>query len=320
MVLIAYFISASLSFADTVDYNNCNVINRKIIDLKRLQNSTYVDLRCNRLNSLKGLPLKSVKHLDISYNPIESLEDAELDSLIYIDITGTSIYELPEVLCKSKNLLTIVSRNGVLRYVPNCLYKENLRVLNVSLTESVITSQVTNCIALENLTIFGSSKTISIQTLNYISRLPKLSHLGLYDVKSLEGLKNIRDNIKSLSISISYSNDIDGILEELSHFTNLRVLEISIPPNSKIDSKILLLSQVESLMIHYSGKRELVRLPDEVKQLKNLKTLYDFENIKELKLDKGISIISRNFNRDPFLKRNGYTVLTYFDPAMIKLD
>jgi hypothetical protein len=320
MILIAYFLGASLAFADTVDYNNCNVINKKIIDVKRLQNSTYVELRCNRLNSLKGLPLKSVKHLDISYNPIKSLEGIDLNNLEYINITATDIRELPKSLCESRKPLIVISENGVLTYIPDCLFENNLSILNVYLLESTITPQIINCSSLKNISIIAKNRILEDQTIEYLSNLDGLSHLGLHDVNSLKGLNKIRDNINSLSISISNSNDIDGILEELSYFTNLRVLEISIPPNSKIESKILLLGQVESLMIQYSGKRELVRLPDEVKQLKNLKTLYDFENIKELKLDKGISIVSRNFNRDPFLKRNGYTVVSYFDPAMIKLD
>ena len=320
MILIAYFLGASLAFADTVDYNNCNLINKKIIDVKRLQNSTYVELRCNRLNSLKGLPLKSVKHLDISYNPIKSLEGIDLNNLEYINITATDIRELPKSLCESRKPLTVVSENGMLTYVPDCLFENNLSILNVYLLESAITPQIINCSSLKNISIIAKNRILEDQTIEYLSNLDGLSHLGLHDVNSLKGLNKIRDNINSLSISICDTCLVENILKELSNFSNLKILELNIPRNAHVGSEVRLLSQVEVLMIKRIGKNERVSLPIEILELKNLKGIYDFENVKELKLDNDVLIIRRNFNRDAFYKRMGYRLGTYYDPGVIDLN
>jgi hypothetical protein len=313
---ILSFVSVS---TDTIDFNNCNSIEKKIIDVTKFKDAHFVDLRCNGLTSLKNMPLNSVKFLNLSYNPIKSLEGIDLDNLEYINITATDIRELPKSLCGSRKPLIVESENGVLTYIPDCLFENNLSILNVYLLESTITPQIINCSSLKNLRIIAKNKIIEDQTIEYLSSLEGLSHLGLHNVNSLKGLNKIKDNINSLSISICDTCNVVNILNELSNFSNLKILELNIPRNAQVESEVRLLSQVEVLMIKRIGKNERVPLPIEILELKNLKAIYDFENVKELKLDNDVLIIRRNFNRDAFYKRMGYSLGIYNDPGIIDL-
>jgi len=284
-----------------------------------LKGAQYVDLRCNRLTSLKNMPLNSVKFLDISYNPIKSLKDTDLNSLELINITGTDIRDLPKSLCGLRKPLKVVSENGVLTYIPDCLFEDRLGILNVYLPESTITSQIINCSSLKNIIIIAKNRIIEEKTIDYISSLDGLTHLGLHNVNGLKGLNKIKDNISSLSISICDTCNVSNILNELSNFSNLKILELNIPSNAQVGSEVRLLSQVEVLMIKRIGRKERVSLPIEILELKNLKAIYDFENVKEINLDKGVLVIRRNFNRDAFYKRMGYRLGMYSDPGLIDL-
>ncbi len=242
-----------LGFVQGVGFVNSNNITELPPELFELSKLEELYLASNQFKSIPPeiRKLAQLQILDLSWNPFKKLpkEIGELKKLESLRLNGSQIKNLPDEIGELKALRTLMLIDNQLKSFPVTLTKlENLKHININ----------------------GSKRLNLTKTLDLFSKLPKLNHLNLPNVKKIpENIVELK-TLRTLYITDQNFKEFASPLETLSQMPNLRKLLIYDYSSDIINlpSEIGLITQLEELELLFYGK---VALPPETAKLTKLK-------------------------------------------------
>jgi len=258
-----------LIISDTFLYKHIDVIIKmpKLATLK-------IDFSLDKFEEDKIIKLSKLKtliNLELSFifNILTKLPQSIFDitSLRTLNINNIDLEVLPDNIRKLYNLQELRIYFTKISTLPKSIGNlSNLKKLEVELNEIThLPDSIGLLHNLESLSLFDNQLITLPETIGQLHKLQGL------DVKRNDALFRLPDSINTLSnireLSLSITNDTAQTFNNL-FLPSLEVLEVDSEVNSVFD-KILSYTHLKKLYIHSS---DLLRIPNEIEQLVNLKT------------------------------------------------
>ncbi len=261
----------------------------------------YFDMSYNRLKILPSSigAFSSLKTLYLRYNHLIELPVSigNLSSLKILDLSSNNIKILPDSITCLKNLEILDLHGNGLQELP-----DNLGMLRSLVSLELGLNDLTNLpdnmkkLSKLNKLVLGGNKRLNLDHMDWISKLPHLKELFLYEnnIKSLEKIINTPSPIEFLNLD---NNSLDSLPMELLYLKNLKSLNLKWNNLTEIPEWVIELQSLEELKL---WGNKLKTFPKIILQLPALK-LIDLNYNKISSID--LSIITSLNNKGVKLLR-----------------
>lgn len=303
--------------SDTLVKSKCGLPALPKIEIPSdLSGHQYVALNCVNLTDISRFSFEGVLHLNLSGNPLGSLNNTTLSDLEVLDIRQTSVNPLPELICSLPKLRRIDMGDVLFPSIPDCICNTgNLEVLNIDMLDIGMLPALSKCRKLRNLSIEVGDKKLDEHELELLSNMDGLTNLKLIFVNEIADLPaGLTNRITSLSIDPGEDSYLPGILNTISRIRTLETLELEVDAK-ELNFDLPKFERLKTLIVRRSTGGARVKLPESVKQISTLESIYEFENSNGL--SKNVTIICRYGSAAKYLKL-GYKTSNYVDPNVIE--